>query len=295
MDVTEGNEMQTIATRDAIRWYHHALALPLKGLSALNLGPLGGENSISVIIEAILQAQRGETVDFPLSKTEQFFVRMLTGPNAPNPAPLLAYRQFNHRAQQEVLNRRGDHRLGVIWLGGGVFTLEHPLLQFARPDDWQIWTDANPKVVRTAQALFDEMQRRMNGQAQVQSLILPQDVAQLNEHIRFLAAQGVQEIVLQAFGMFYVLTGAENAAWLRQLERPKGVTLRLIVDAMSRTVDLMPAVMIAFHNQRMVYYERADIEALLRQTQPDGQIVWELPRSEQTYGQAVWLLELPPT
>ena len=39
---------------DAVKWYHHLLALPLRGLSKMNVGPFGGENSISVVIETVL-------------------------------------------------------------------------------------------------------------------------------------------------------------------------------------------------------------------------------------------------
>lgn len=279
--------------KDAIRWYHYALALPLKALTALKIGPLGGENSISVVIEAILIQKRGETADFPLSKTEEFFVRTLTSPNAPSPEPLIAYRRFNHLAQEQVLERWGDQRLGVIWLGGGVFTLEHPFLRPERAADWQIWTDAHPKVVRTARAHYDDICNRSNGHGKIQNMLLPEDIDRLNQHIRFLAQNGVQHIVLQTFGLFYILTAQQNAEWLSQLERPKGVTISLIADAMSRHVELMPAVMIAFHEQRMIYYERSHVEELLRQTQPDARIVWELPRSPETFGQAVWLIEFP--
>ncbi|HVO68716.1 MAG TPA: hypothetical protein VMT24_01640 [Aggregatilineaceae bacterium] len=278
------------AGKDAIRWYHHLLALPLRGLSATNVGPLGGENSISAVIEAILATQQGHSVDFPLSKTETFFVNTLTAPGHPPADPLVEYRALNHAAQREVLRRWINKPLGVIWLGGGVFTLDHPLIATCKPDDWHIWTDANPKVVQAAQQMFDKMHHRAAHNNIAHNIILPQDIDKLNNIIYFLADEGVEHIVIQAYGLFYVMTMKENFQWMSRLARPKGVEMSFIFNSLTKNVQLMPGVLAAFHHQRMVYYERSHIEALLREVVPGSEIVWSIPREQTQYGPETWLI-----
>ena len=280
--------------QDAIRWHHHILALPLKGLSALNIGPLGGENSISVVIEAVLAARKGQKVDFSLSKTERFFLKMLTAPNGPPIDQLLDYRELNHRAQKQALNRWGNEKLGVIWLGGGVFTREHPLIAETKFGGWHIWSDANPKVIETDQEIFDKMRQQTGHYNAAFSITLPQEIHKLNANIRFLAKAGIKHILLQTYGMFYVLTKRENMEWLNQLERPTGVEMSFILNSMPQDIPLMPAVMAAFHNQRMVYYNRQTIEAMFAEALPGSKIIWEIPQEESKYGVAVWLVHAPP-
>jgi len=137
------NQIQPLPqVKDAVHWYHHLVATFLRGLSAVNIGPLGGENSISAVIEAILAAKKGEAVNFELSKSEQFFLKQFTKTEPPD--EVIENREINHEVQREILRRWGDHRLGVIWLGAGVFTLEHPLLSEHKQNDWHVWTDASP-------------------------------------------------------------------------------------------------------------------------------------------------------
>jgi hypothetical protein len=70
--------------RNTVKWYHQLIALPLQGMAALNLGPLGGENNISTVIEAILAKKKGQTLDFELSKSDRFFVQQLTKADLPD-------------------------------------------------------------------------------------------------------------------------------------------------------------------------------------------------------------------
>ncbi|MBN2386065.1 MAG: hypothetical protein JXB85_03535 [Anaerolineales bacterium] len=285
--------MHCISGKDVIRWYHHLLALPLKGLSAVNLGPLGGENSISVVIETILAQKKGQEVNFPLSKTERFFVQMLTSPQAPPSDPLVEYRALNHAGQREILRRWGKQRLGVIWIGGGVFTYAHPLIAECKPTDWHIWTDANPKVIQTAQDRFEELRKRADNHKVAYNILLPQDSDSLNKNIRFIAGQGVEHIVIQAYGVFYAMTREENLEWLCRLERPAGVEFSFLINAMPCQIDLMPGMLVAFHNQKMIYYESSDIEALFQQALPGSQIVWSVPRKQEASDVEVWLVQTP--
>ena len=144
---------------NAIKWYHHVPASLLRGLTAFNIGPFGGDNSISAVIEAILLRQKGKSVDYELSKTETFFIKQLSGQQAMLDI-IIEYRELNHAAQNEILRRWKEQVLGVIWIGPGVFTLEHPLLVNRKPDDLHVWSDAHPKVVQEARMLFDEMRQR---------------------------------------------------------------------------------------------------------------------------------------
>ena len=89
--------------RNTVKWFHQLIALPLQGMSALNLGPLGGENSISTVIEAVLAKKKGQSIDFELSKSDQFFVQQLT--KAELPDEMIEYRELNHLAQEEIWRR----------------------------------------------------------------------------------------------------------------------------------------------------------------------------------------------
>lgn len=284
----------TIApNRNSIRWYHHLLAIPLKLLSALNLGPFGGENSISAIIEAILAKKKGQEVDFPLSKTEKFFVKMLLSPSAPPLEQLTTYRDLNHRAQKAVIDLWGKKPLGVIWVGGGVFTLDHPLISSSQVNDWHIWTDANPKVIASARAKFDELRQKTALHSGAFNIALPQDIDKLNENIRFLASKKVERIIIQAYGLLYVMTMEENLEWLSKLERPQGIDIAFIVNSMPVHIDGGPAVMAAFHDQRMVYYHRSHVESLFGKYFPGSEIVWSIPGDDTSYGIETWLINVP--
>ena len=98
---------------------------------------------------------------------------------------LVEYRELNHAVQEEILRRWGQQKLGVIWLGAGVFTLEHPLLQNWKENDWHIWTDKSPKVVASALTKFQEMQERLGKLSR--SITLPHEMGYLNEAIEFVS------------------------------------------------------------------------------------------------------------
>ena len=278
--------------RNSIRWYHHLLAQPFKLLSAMNIGPFGGENSISAVIETILAKQKGQGVDFPLSKTEQFFVKMLLSPNAPPVDQLVEYRELNHIAQKAVLDLWGKQKLGVIWVGGGVFTLDHPLIASSQSHDWHIWTDANPKVIASAREKFDDMRQRTALRSGAFNITLPQDIEKLNENIRFLVSKKVERIIIQAYGLLYVMTKEENLEWLGKLDRPKGIDFAFILNSMPPKIGMGPAVMAAFHNQRMVYYDTEAIQSVFAQALPGSQIVWTRPKEETQFDLETWVVNV---
>jgi hypothetical protein len=273
---------------DTVKWYHHILALPLRMMSALNVGPLGGDNSISAVIETVLIEKQGQTIDFKLSKSDRFFADLFARDDAPD--EMIEYRELSHAAQLEIIHRWGDQRLGIIWIGAGVFTLTHPLLAERKQEDWHIWTDASPKVVASALKIFNEMRAKDKSGGFSYEVTLPQEVQKLNEMIRFLASY-VSHIVIFGYGTSYVLTMEENYAWLSRLERPDGVNISFVFNSPGRRLPLLPGIMAAFHKQRMVYYERSDIEALFEAALPGCEIVWEKPK-EQTRNKVweTWLI-----
>ena len=225
------------------------------------------------------------------SDTDQTFVNMLTRNELPD--EMVEYRELNHEVQDEILRRWRDKKLGVIWIGAGVFTLEHPLLKHRKDEDWHIWTDANPKVVGSAQAAFDAMRQRNESVNLSYNMMLPQDISVLNRAIK-LMAPSVEHLVIQGYGVTYALTAEENRAWLSQLSRPDGLDLSFVFDAPAANIPLLPGVMAAFHQQRMVGYDREHIEALFQLTIPGSHIIWEKPRTA-TRNQmwSTWLIYAP--
>ena len=245
-------------------------------MSALNLGPLGGENSISTVIEAVLAKKKGLTIDFELSKSDQFFVQQLT--KAELPDEMIEYRELNHLAQGEIWRRWGHQNLGVVWVGAGVFTLTHPLLAQRKKSDWHFWTDASPNIVADARQAFQEIHQQMAVDL-TQSVRLPQDFKQLNHAIQ-LVAPHVSHIVFNGYGVTYALTAAENYKWLSGLDLPPGLDLSFIFNSPGPVLPTLPGVMAAFHGQRMMYYTYEDIEALFAAALPGSSIVWSKPRQE---------------
>lgn len=282
---------QLVEAPDTIKWYHHVLSLPLRAFSALNVGPLGGENSISAVIEAVLARQKGQPVDFQLSKTDQFFAAQLTNSGVPD--EMIEYRELSHEAQQEILRRWGGRRLGVVWLGAGVFTLEHPLLAERKPADWHVWTDASPKVVADALQVFQQFQRQNELGNLAQNITLPQDISPLNQIIQFVGAQ-VDHIIIFGYGVTYALTVAENYEWLSRLNLPDGIEVSFVFNSPGAAIPLLPGVMASFHQQRMVCYQESHIASLFQQAVPHSEIIWQRPR-EETRNKlwATWLIHAP--
>jgi hypothetical protein len=270
------NQTSMPKARNTVKWYHQLIALPLQGMAALNLGPLGGENNISTVIEAILAKKKGQTLDFELSKSDRFFVQQLTKADLPD--EMIEYRELNHEAQEEILRRWGHQNLGVIWVGAGVFTLTHPMLARRKKSDWHFWTDASPKIVADARQAFQEIHQQMAVDL-TQSVRLPQDFNQLNLAIQ-LVAPHVSHIVINGYGVTYALTPTENFEWLSGLELPPGLDLSFIFNSPGSALPPLPGIMAAFHRQRMMYYEYDDIETLFAAALPGSRIVWTKPRTE---------------
>jgi hypothetical protein len=264
-------------TPDAVKWYHRAASTPLKALSAVNLGPLGGENSISAVIEAVLAHKKGESVTFEMSKSDRFFTEQFTKQEPPD--EMIEYRELSHLVQNELLKRWGKKRLGIIWIGAGVFTLEHPLLAEGRQENWHVWTDALPRVVESALSKFDKLQENQKIGKLSQNIKLPQDIEELNKAIAFVAPN-VDHLVIYGYGVTYALMMEENYRWLSQLILPSGQEVSFVFNGPGKTIPFFPALMAAFHNQRMVYYTLADIEALFQTAVPGSEVVWHKPRSE---------------
>ena len=273
---------------DAVKWYHQLISSPLKLLSALNLGPLGGENSISAVIEAMIAHNKGEEVSYEMSKSDRFFLEQFLKRDPPD--EVIEYRELSHLVQNEILNRWGDKRLGVIWIGAGVFTLAHPLLAEREKVDWHIWTDALPRVVESALQRFNALQKNQKLGKMSQNIILPKDIRELNEAIRFVTPH-VDHIVIFGYGVTYALTIEENYTWLSQLQLPEYLDVSFVFNSPAKTLDLLPASMAAFHNQKMLYYTQSDIEALFKAAVPGSEVVWQKLRPEtRNKVWATWLI-----
>lgn len=264
-------------TPDTIKWYHHLASTPLKALSALNIGPLGGENSISAVIEAVLAHKKGERVNFEMSKSDRFFTQQFTKQDPPD--EMIEYRELSHLVQKEILNRWGDKRLGVIWIGAGVFTLEHPLLAERGVVDWHVWSDALPRVVESALHKFNQLQEKQKTGKLSQNIVLPHDIEQVNKAIDFINPH-IDHIVIFGYGVTYALTIEENYQWLSQLQLPADKNVSFVFNGPGQHIPVLPGVMAAFHDQRMVYYTLSDIQSLFESAVHGSEIVWHKPRAE---------------
>jgi hypothetical protein len=260
-----------------VKWYHFIGSIPLKVLSTLNLGPLGGESSISAVIETTLARAKGEEVNFELSKSDRFILDQFEkqGP----PEDVIEYRAMNHLVQKEILKQWGDKRLGIIWIGAGVFTLEHPLLVERDKYDWHVWTDAQPRVVESALKRFNDLKETQKIGKLSEYIELPRDIDQLNEAIAFVAPN-VDRLVIFGYGVTYALTIEENYQWLSQLHLPPDKDVGFVFNGPGTGIGFLPRLMAAFHNQRMVYYTKEDIQGLFQTAIPGSEIIWTKPRTE---------------
>lgn len=273
-----------------VKWYHHLAALPVKTMAAVNWGPFGGENSISAVIETVLAKEKGEEVNFDLSKSDRFIVEQFEKQGPPD--DVVEYRELNHRAQEEILKRWGKKRLGVIWIGAGVFTLEHPLLANQKMGDWHVWTDASPRIVQSALGTFNELQERQQMGKLSQSIILPPDIVKLNEIIEFISPH-IEHLSIFCYGISYSLTMAENYQWLSQLKLPDDIGVSFVFNGPGPTLPFLPSLLAAFHNQKMIYYTLSDIEALFQATVPGSEVVWLSPRAETRHKRwETWLISV---
>jgi hypothetical protein len=169
--------------------------------------------------------------------------------------------------------------LGVIWIGAGVFSLAHPLLAEREKTDWHIWTDALPRVIESALKRFNSLQERQQLGKVSQNITLPQDIRELNEAIRFVSPN-VDHIVIFGYGVTYALTVEENYAWLSQLELPADQDVSFVFNGPAEPLPVFPAIMAAFHDQKMVYYTHSDMQALFSAAVPGSEVVWHKPRAE---------------
>ncbi|MEL7534521.1 MAG: hypothetical protein AAFN10_24660 [Bacteroidota bacterium] len=263
---------------DTVKPLHKMSALPLKLLNSINIGPLGGDNAISVIIETVLAKKRGEEPEYDLSKTERFFVNQLAKTDIP--PQVVDYRAISIEAQEELLSRFGHETLGIIWIGAGVFTLAHPLMSKNQDNNWHIWTDSSPRVVHSALKAFSKMQNKNKVAKLSHTIELPQDGPRLNDWIRFLSDH-VDRIIVMGYGVNYALTPAENHQWLQAIDQSSlNLPLHFVFNSPAEKIKFLPGLIAAFHNQRMVYYTRDDIERLFRASFPEARIAWEKKRSE---------------
>lgn len=280
-----------LEARDTVRWYHKLLAWPIRLLTKMNVGPFGGDSSVSAVIEAALALRKGETVDFELSKTDRFLVEKTANVDIDE---LKEYRELSHAVQEEILRRWSDAVLGVIWIGAGVFTLEHPLLAKRKSEDWHIWTDSVPKIVSSAENVFNEMLRRGVSAGLSYHVMLPQDVAMLNKVINFVTQHGVEHVVIFGYGVTYALTMQENYEWLSKLDLPDEIDVSFVFNSPGPKPRFVGAMMAAAHKQRIVYYERQHIESLFQATIPASEIVWSIPREQTRHNVwEVWLIHRP--
>lgn len=267
-----------------------AVAMPLKLMSKLNIGPFGGENVVSNVIEALIADAKGKTIDFEMSKTDQFLFEKMRTVDVDE---LVEYRELNHEVQREILARFGERKLGVIWIGAGVFTTSHPLIAERKPSDWHIWTDAHPIVMRSVQEIFDKLRAEGDSYGLSYDVMLPQDVGKLNRIIKFLVQQGVEQIVFLSYGLLYALTMQENYAWMSQINLPEGIDISIVFNAPSREIDSRGKLLAAVNNQRFVCFEDEHIKALFDAALPSSEVIWSKARSATRHNiWSTWLIHL---
>ncbi len=274
-----------------VKWYHQLAALPMRALATLKIGPFKEEPSLSAIIEAILAAKRNEEVGYQLTGAERMFAKALTNRGIPD--EVIEYRELSHEVQREILNRWGKQRLGVIWIGAGVFTLSHPLLANSKPEDWHIWSDAHQRVVSAAQELYQKVKARSQQGELIAEIILPDDVQALNRSIALMEPD-VDHIIIFGYGVTYALTYQENYQWLKYLALPENKPASFVFNAPAKPIPFGAGITAATHRQRMMHYTREAIESLFRQTILGSKIIWEKP-AEQTRTGAweTWLIHRP--
>ncbi len=270
---------------------HRLLAMPIQAMNALNIGPFGGENSVSAVIEALLHYKRGEPIDFELSKTERFLFERFKDHN--DIGELQEYRDLSVQAQEFVLEHRQENSLGVVWLGGGMITLEYPLIGKRKPDDIHVWTDAHPKVVGAAQSFFKEVTQHAAPHNLAYDITLPRDVDKLNRILNFLGNARVDQIVIMMYGVSYVMTIQENYEWMRQLELPPGIPVTMVFN--SPQGGALPGKLIAaVHDERMYAYNLPHIHALYGAAFPAHEVVWHKARTDTQSGMwETWVIDLP--
>lgn len=286
---TAGTVAAEASAVDTIRWYHRALAAPLRTLADRELGPFGGGWSLPAIIEGTVQHDRG-VHDFghPLSDTEQVMVGWLSHRL---PAELVEYRDLSHEVQRVILDRYGEEPLTVIWVGAGVFTLHHPLVSRARPDDRHLWTDATAEVALTSGRALDLRPGRPP--VDRKPVKLPEDVGLLNQWIERLTG-GPKRLVIFAYGVGFTLTPEQNHEWLSRLEIPADVDCLIVFNSPGPDLPLWSGVMAAFCGQRMVHYPDSDVGALFARAVHGSEVVWHRPRETTTTGEwGTWLFERP--
>jgi hypothetical protein len=76
------------------------------------------------------------------------------------------------------------------------------------------------------------------------------------------------------------LTIEENYEWLSKLDLPTGLDVSFVFNGPDKAIPFFPSLMAAFHDQRMVYYTLADIEALFQSAVPGSEVVWHKSRAE---------------
>lgn len=250
-------------------------------MASANLGPFSREMSISALLEALLANRNGETLDFELSKSEKFLFEQMK--DVKEVDELQEYREINIEAQEEILKRWGSQKLGVIWLGGGMVTPNYPLLANPKPDDWHFWTDTDPKVVKTSQALFQKMKEVGKANGLSYDITLPQDIDKLNRIVQFLVNHGCEHLIFQCFGFIYVLTPQENYNWLSRLDLPPHLEVSFNVNASNERLGFPARFTAAAHNQRMMAYGREGMLQLFQASIPNTAIVWETDNSKRTF------------
>src|SRR5690606_37340010 len=90
----------------------------------------------------------------------------------------------------------------------------------------------------------------------------------------------VDILIIFGYGVTYTLTIEENYQWLSQLKLPPGKNVAFVFNGPGKRLPMLPAVMAAFHEQKMVYYTLADIESLFQAAVPGSEVVWRKPRTE---------------
>ncbi|MFK7924242.1 MAG: hypothetical protein AB8H47_19960 [Bacteroidia bacterium] len=208
---------------------------------------------------------------------------------------MIEYRNLSIEAQNQLIEQYGDEKLGVIWIGAGVYSLTHPLLSHNPDNNWHIWTDSSPRVVHSALKAFSQMQDKGRAANLSHTVNLPEDGNRLNEWITFLSDH-VDRIIIMGYGVTYALTPAENLTWMKQIDRSKmNLPLHIVFNSPGAKIDFLPGLMAAYHNQRMVYYSNEHVEDLFQKAFTNSQVSWHKARENtKTNIWGTWIVDVLP-
>jgi len=156
-----------------------------------------------------------------------------------------------------------------------------------------IWTDASPKVIASAEAMFNDMRQRGKDSAVSYDVYLSDDIVKLNRIMQFLEKLNVEHIVINLYGMSYILSIEDNYRWMKDLYHPEGRKMSFIFNSMNHHMALPGKVVAGVHNQPVFNYQQKHVEALFDALYDNYEIVWyKLALETEFKILSTWVIEV---